>query len=469
MSNDPIDQLRDELLGRDAASAEQVDAQRARLDAAMRTAVVVPARRHPIRRWLPASGFAVAALAVAALVAVALLPSDHEASRSSRKGANPMPTGLYLTRAVAGGAFARINVAEASAADVLHAAGVGATAGIPAGADRAGWAYTRIVQHLGHGTSTTERWTSPDAERSFSISVNDDGIHPPRPWIHYEHLRDGTTGDVNWVASDRQAPGRRRATWTQDKPGSNASLERMVRLHDALRAASSADDVSDALSTTLDADHLDFRDGMACDGPKGGCESIGTTAFGTDISAAESRTMYENGLLVQALATDVFPPAATRGIYDFLAAVPGIRTEPTKDGSGVVLRYRLRSGKQQEIELATLDARTGRIVEWSSIASRYDAIGFASGPVVGGELCPRYAEACGELSDLARRLEQDPKAQFRGVLDWMAITTFCDGLTDRDGSPLPDHAMPLSASKDPKVKAERAACEQREAAAAQAH
>jgi hypothetical protein len=500
MSNDPIDQLRDELLGRDAAPAEQVDAQRARLDAAMRTAVVVPARRHPIRRWLPASGFAVAALAVAALVAVAVAPSD-KSNNAARE-----TSGLQLVKSLPRGAFAGIDLDTASASEVLHAAGRAAADSVPDPGPH-DWTYTRL-ESTSHDfpTSTSDRWTSPDGERSFIVgTVNITSPTQGRVGrsysVQYEYLKHEVIGNVIW----QQRPDgtyERKASWSDDANDGSGDLARMVKLTDALRIAKSSSDVSRALYDSIADAKLRFQDGWACGtNPKySSCGSSGFVPQAKGLTDAESKRLFLTGQLLTTMVSTVFPRQATRAIYDYLAALPEARVAPASDGSGDVIlslrvkgpsfsTHRLRSSGRgigyetrvipgttyNEKAVAAIDPETGRLERvnptptMSDFTTRYVAFGVAPGPAVGGSICDDFPKACETARDLNDRLATDPDAKFAGVVDWMFISQFCDGMINRDGTPKAGDHMPLSASKDPKVKAERAACDPRVAAAAQAH
>lgn len=461
MTRDPIDLAREELRRLPAPTSGEVDAQRARFDASLAAPAPMPRARPARRRWLPASGLAVAGVAVAAFLVVALQPgrSSHDDS------GGPKPHGLQLV--TGSGAFAKLDLDTASAADVLGAAGDSAAAGTP---DLTGptWTFSRIESNDPKAVDITELWTSPDGERQFSIHELRIAGRGPLVSIHYEHLRDLAIGDVGWV-DNSGGPGPRRATWSTNAGDGQEDLDRVVRLHDALRDVSSVEGVRRALEESMQDDDITYRDGMACGSRGSSCMSIGASPrFSRGISATDSRQMLQQGMLLQSLSGNVYGEATTKAVYGYLATLPGVSVAAAPDGSDdVLLRYHVRSDHPSTIDLATLDGDTGRIVSWGGMNARWTETGVSSLPMVGGELCPKHPEACGELRDLATRLDTDPKARFKGVVDWMFIAQFCDGLINRDGSTKQDAGMPLSMSKDPAAKAKRDACEKREAAAAQ--
>lgn len=467
MNNDPLDMIR-EHFGNDIAPREpEIHAQRKRLDAAMceRPGSV---EEHPLtransstrrrrRRWVPASGLAVAAAAVATLVVMALQPSGRDSGSTGRRHDR---SGLQLAGGIAGGAFAGIDLDTASASAVLHAAGASAAAGTPRDAT-GGWSYSRMESGHSAYHSTMERWISPDGERSFSIMAGGDGRHADQVSIHYEHLRDTTVGDVSWTANGG-GPGPRRATWSTGGASAGNMLEQGIRLDDALEHASDEHGVRLALDAALAGEDLTYHDGMACQ-PHGACMSIGASPTGLHrVDAAESKRMYERGLLLQALAGHVYAESTTRAMYAFLATMPNAEVQPAVDGSNdVVLRYRTNGERPVWITAATLDGQTGRIVAWGPTSTRWVATGVATGPVVGGQLCARFEDACAELRQLATELDDDPHATFHGVRDWMHIDQVCDGLIREDGSTITDAGPPKSVSTDPKLRREAADCRRR--------
>ncbi len=146
----------------------------------------------------------------------------------------------------------------------------------------------------------------------------------------------------------------------------------------------------------------------------------------------------------------------------------------TNEANGVYYETRPIPGSTFNTKaVAAIDPSTGRLVQLNpepsltDMTARYTDFGLAPGPGVGSELCETFARPCQEARDFEKRLETDPNAQFAGGVDWMFISQFCDGMIKRDGSVNQETDMPRSMSKDPKVKAEREACEKREAAAAQ--
>lgn len=493
---DPLGDARAELARVPAPTAGELGEQRAGMEAAMH-GPGLRRRRFPSRRWLPASGIAVAGLAVAILLAAALQPGgsgddDGPASERSR---------FQLVTSAPGGAFAGLDLDSASAAEVLRAAGRAAADGVP---ESGGWSYTRSESGSADFPVTImERWTSPDGERSFAVSsihlTNPDHGPVGRTYsVQYEHLAEELIGDVSW----REQPDgsyERRANWHNDAGDGQGSIARLVELTRLLRDTRDADDVRDALDESVEGAKLRFEEGMACStDPKfGSCSTSGLLPQAKGLDEEASRRLYLTGQLLTVTVSNVFPPAATRAIYEYLASLPEARVAPAKDGSGeVVLSLRVKGpsftthrtpstgqGVGYETRLvpgstsntkavAAIDPSTGRLVQLnpeptiSDMTVRYTRFGIAPGPGEGGEICKDYALPCEDARDLERRLQSDPNARFEGVVDWMFISQFCDGVINRDGSPRQGGHRPLSASNDPEVKAKREACERREARAA---
>ncbi len=498
---DPIDDARAELAQVQPPTAHDIATQRARLDDAIAQSGASPRVKRRRIRWVPASGIAVAGLAMAVLVAIALSPSNDGGDRDSTSDST-----LRLVTATAGGAFRGMDLESASAADVLRAAGRAAADGVPtAGPDD--WTFVAMDWKSGGNdfpVTNIERWTSPDGARSLMVSVvditNPEHGEVGRSYsLHYEFLAEGIIGDVNWR---EQSDGtfERRATWNQEPGDGAGDIQRMAKLSQLLRDAHDADDVRDALDASIEGAGLEFRDGMACgtDPKYSSCGSSGFVPSGKGLTQEQSKRLYLTGQLLTVMVGNVFPPDATRAIYAHLATLPEATVAPSKDGSGeVILSLRVKGpsfttsrmhspengvyyetrpipgSKYNTKAVAAIDPDTGRLVELgpdpglNDLSSRYTEFGVAPGPGVGGELCKEFAKPCEEMRDFEQRRDKDPKAQFNGVVDWMFIMQFCDGMIGRDGKPIPNNdELPRSMSKDPKVKAEREACEKREAAAA---
>jgi hypothetical protein len=495
-AHDPIQDLRRELARITPPTAADIEAQRARLDASL---LVTDSRTRRQRRWLPASGVAIAGLAVAVLVAIALQPGGADDDRPSRGGG-----GLQLVREAPHGAFSGLDLESASAADVLRAAGRAAADGVPLpGPDD--WTYTRTEsRNPEFPTQVMERWTSPDGERSLSVmTVNitdpEQGRVGRSYSLHYENLGEEQLGDVTWL---EQTDGtyERRADWHDGAGDGSGEIARIAKLTRLLRDTHSADDVRHALDRSIEGAHLEFRDGMACgtDPKYSSCSSSGFVPQADGLDANESRRLYLTGMLLSVTVSSVFPPDATRAIYDYLATLPEASVAAAADDSNeVILSLRVKGpsfiterkwSKQNGVyyesrpipgskfntkAVAAIDARTGRFVELgpkpglTDMSIRYTKFGIASGPGVGSEICDAFPRPCDEAREFEQRRASDPKAQFDGVVDWMFISQYCDGMINRDGTPRKGNHMPPSMSKDPKVQAAREACEQREAASSQ--
>lgn len=317
--------------------------------------------------------------------------------------------------------------------------------------------------------SVTETWASADNRHKLSITETRPGNRDPFVGIHYENLQDEVIGDVQWIAEGAR-PGPRRATWTVGAGDGSTAVDMSVRLQEELPAARSAEDVARTIDDVLEASRFVFRDGMACD--KRACHDWASYIGRREpVSDEESRETYGRGMLINALAYDVYPARATRAIYQYLASLDGTTVGTVDQDGNVEVFFAYVGAPEGTGERVLLDAETGRIVERGrpqSGTARWTAAGVSHAAAEGGELCERYPSECGELKDLAQRLEVDPSARFNGVVDWMFIQQFCDGMINRDGSPRAGNHRPRSMSKAPKVKAEREACEKREAAAAQA-
>jgi hypothetical protein len=482
VSPDPIDDVRAELARIPGPTEGDLDAQRARLDAAMRSAER-PTRTRRLRgRWLPASGFAVATLAVGILVAVALQPGGGGDERGGTAG-EPKRAGFQLVTGGPGGAFSGLDLDSASAADVLEAAGETAARGADGVAGKR-WTYVRLETvmpnvHIGSDQTSPkvtvrtidEKWVDTSSGRTFAISSSSIPGRDPQAFIHYEFLEERTIGSVSWTSNDGFSPGDRRATWHTSAGDGEVTVRMHEQLRDRLPDARDAADVQAVLDDVVDGPGFRFEGGMACmEG--GSCMGFGPPVGGRDLTPEESRDMYARGLLLNTTAYDVYPPASTRAIYEYLASTPGAVATPLEDGSGnVQLTFTPPGATPGTGERIVIDDETGRIVERGREShggiTRWTAVGASDTPMDGGTLCGEFPERCDELRDLHDRLQDDPKARFNGVVDWMFIQQFCDGMINRDGSVREGDHLPRSMSKDPKVKAEREACEKREAAAAQ--
>ena len=499
---DPVNDVRAELARIEPPNARELDVQRGRLDNAIAHATEPQhVARRRARRLLPASGLAIAGVAAVAFLVFALQPDrggNSSNDDSSRKG-------LRLATGTPDGAFAGLNLDSASAAEILRAAGRAAADGTP-DAGPNDWAFTRMESGSGEfPTTTMERWTSPDGERSFAVSTvtitdPDHGNVGRSVSLHYEHLKREILGDVSWM---EQADGtyERRANWSDDANDGSGDIARMVRLTDLLRTTHTADDVQRALDDSIEGAELRFQNGFACgtDPKYSSCSGSGLLPQAQGLSDAESRRLYLTGQLLTVMIGNVFPSDATRAIYDYLAALPEATVAPADDGSGeVILSLRVKgpSFTTHRLEddgnpgvgfetrpvpgstfntkaVAVIDPSTGRLVELNpnptmgDFTARYLDFGVASGPVVGSTICADFPQPCKEARQFERRRAKDPEATFSGVVDWMFISQFCDGVINRDGSPNPNGGRTPDSYKDPKANAERRACEKREAAAAQ--
>ncbi|MCW2928402.1 MAG: hypothetical protein JWM86_2370, partial [Thermoleophilia bacterium] len=115
MTPDPIELARLELTATTTPTEGAVETQRSRMDAVVAATSTSSARgAQRRRRWIPASGVAVAAVAITALIAPALLPTGSP--RADDGGGKSRPSLRLITGA---GAFAGIDLETASAADVL--------------------------------------------------------------------------------------------------------------------------------------------------------------------------------------------------------------------------------------------------------------------------------------------------------------------------------------------------------------
>ncbi|MCB0879282.1 MAG: hypothetical protein KDC46_09925 [Thermoleophilia bacterium] len=509
MTTTPEQFLRDRLHDALDPTAANIERQRTRF----RSQAGAPAPRRsttsrllPRMPWRPRMrketfGFATVSIALALTIAAALLPSSG-GDDDHRRGST-VTAGLRLVTAPAGGAFKGIDLDSASAAEVLDAAGRSAAAGIP---DSAGdWSYSRVVS-TGNDKlkASSQHWVSPDGERTFAIiatDVLDDEVGTPGRSvnIHYEYLRAGTIGDVSW-GPDSNGHVNRQASWNIAKPGTDDEIQRMVELRDELSGARSANDVRSILRDVYDDPAIEYRGGMACRKPAGPCSSMGYMPMERSMTPAQTERIYGAGQLLSVMSQNVFSAEITRAAYDYLAALPEASTRPSDDDTGdVVLSFTVPGHQYQTRRVepkdggrpyyessivpgtthntkaaALIDSRTGRIVqlnpepEIGGISYREVEAGLATGPGVGGKLCDEHPDACAELRDLNERLQDDPDAQFTGVLDWMQIQQFCDGLVDRDGKTIPDAGPPLSVRGDASSLAKRDACIEREAAAARA-
>jgi hypothetical protein len=431
-------------------------------------------------------------------IGFAVLPSDDSRNDASRSNDS---SGLRLVTATAGGAFNGLKLDEASAADVLEAAGKSAAAGVPAAGPN-DWTYTRTESEGGLPVETSnERWVSPDGERTFAISsgtVTDPEFGPVGRSIsiHFEYLRSETFGGVTWKI-DENGPTDRQANWHADAGGGSAEVDRMVRIRTELMDARSDSDVTSLLDTIVNESNLEFRGGMACT-PGSACQTWGYLPSSSKLSPAQSESLYKAGTLLSVLSSNLFPAASTRAAYDYLAALPETTTSPADDDTGdVILSFSVAGPQMETIRskpqpksngigfesrpvpgtthntkaVARIDSKTGRIVQLNpnpgvgDISYREVEAGLASGPGVGGELCTEFPDACAELRTLNDELKTDPKAQFHGVVDWMQIQQFCDGLVDRDGNVNKAAGPPLSAGSKADI-ARRDACIKRESESA---
>ena len=496
MSNhDPIDVARSALARLLAPEQTQLDTQRARLDQAM-CEPTSPRLSLLARRWIPVSGLAVAGLCAAILLAIALQPGRSR----DRPGSDP-----HRFRTVAnipGGAFHGLDLASASAAEVLRAAGQAAADGVPIAGPN-DWTYVRIEATNGPRTptSTTERWTSPDGERSYA--VNTVNITNPRFGrvgrvysVHYEHLATEVIGDVQWL---EQPDGSydRRADWHDDAGDGRGDVKRTVKLTRLLKDAHDAKGVQEALDESVEGSKLTFRNGAACgtEPRYSSCTSSGFTPQAQGLDAAESRRLFLTGQLLTVSIGAVYSPDTTRAIYDYLAGLPEAFVAPAKNASkDVILSLRVKgpsyvthrlknngssTGMSYETRpvpgtkyntkaVAVIDTRTGRLVELgpnpglTDMSFRYTRFGLSSAPGVGGLICDDFDAPCATARNLEDRLAKDPKAQFEGVVDWMQITQYCAGMVDRAGKPV-TAAHPPTGMNDPKAQVKREACERREA------
>jgi hypothetical protein len=253
------------------------------------------------------------------------------------------------------------------------------------------------------------------------------------------------------------------------------------------------------LDELLSEPGIEFRNGSICE-QNGTCGGSGLLPYRSDLTAETTKRLQGAGMLLSALSSNVYPGDVTRATYDYLAALPETRTSPSDDDtSDMILSFSVPGPQMETVRskpqpksngigfeshpvpgttrntkaVALIDSKTGRIVQLNpnpgvgDISYREVAAGLAPGPGVGGELCTEFPDACGELRTLNDELQDDPKAQFHGVLDWMQIQQFCDGLVDRDGKTLPNAGPPLSVHGDKASLAKRDACIQRESESAQ--
>ncbi len=296
---DPIDDVRAELARMERPTGHELDVQRARMeDAITRSAPVARAKRRR-SRWLPASGVAVAVVGCALFVAFALLPS------SGRDGATRDTSGtLRLVTATAGGAFRGLDLDTASAAEVLRAAGRAAADGTPEPGP-GDWTFIRMESgRADFPTTTLERWTSPDGERSFSISTvnitNPEHGDVGRTYsLHYEYLEQEVLGDVSW----REMPDgstERRANWHDDAGDGSGDIARMVELTRLLRDVQDSDGVRRALDQSVEGAELEFRDGTACGTtPRySSCSSSGFVPQAKGLDEEASKRLYLTGQLL---------------------------------------------------------------------------------------------------------------------------------------------------------------------------
>ncbi|MCW2960595.1 MAG: hypothetical protein JWM90_982 [Thermoleophilia bacterium] len=405
---DPFDVARQEL---HAQPAPVTDAARARLDAAMAESSEQRARPRRTRRTrrVRVGAATVLAGAAAALLAVALQPSHT--TYDSRKAERPA---LRLVTGAAGGAFAGLDLQTASAADVLHAAGDSVAAGVPAGDDTV-WTFVRTDQDLGSAKLVTERWTSPDGERSFTISDHRIRDHEPVVGVRYEELRRAIFATVTWKG-DASDPNSRRAAW-HEYPDNSSSRLPELQLRDLLQTARSTKDVAQALQTITTEPGVSVDGGMLCVDDHGVCFGEGPMSIlgGNRLTAAQGRESIFAGLLLRRLAWDVFPPRATRAIYEYLGSMEQIKTSPGERSGEVALSFVVADATPAiDIPLGALDQLTGRVVKFgrrsANLQARYSALGVATNAGRGGKLCGLHPEACREVRDFAATLVQDPDA-----------------------------------------------------------
>lgn len=496
MTTDPFATLRDALAATTSPCEADVQRQRERSRMARAGASTPP---RSMRRYRRPTMIAIAGAAAAAFVAFALLPSG-DSGREARD-ANP-GSGLRLVTASAGGAFDGLKLESASAAEVLQAAGRSAADGVPA-AGSSNWTFTRTESEGDLPVDTThERWISPDGERTFSISattVSDSQMGPVgrSVSIQYEHLSAGTIGSVSWGPANGST--KRQATWNIEQTGSNPSFERHTTLLSKLRDVQTKADVAALLDELLSEPGITFRNGSICE-KNGTCGGSGLLPSTSDLAPETTKRLQGAGMLLSALSSNVYPSDVTRAAYDYIASLPESATSPAEDSSGdVILSFSVRGPQLETIRspqqpktgdgvgyesrpvpgtshntkaVARIDGKTGRIVQLNpnpgvgDISYREVEAGLARGPGIGGELCGEFPDACDELRTLHEELQTDPKAQFHGVIDWMQIQQFCDGLVDRDGKPVPGDVTPLSVQGDEASIATRDACIKRESESA---
>lgn len=355
---------------------------------------------------------------------------------SSTPRTTPATHGQHPRITPRAGALAALRLQDASAAEVLLAAGSSASAAAPA-APGANWGYHRV--YVKEGTSPSYRvseiWTNLDDGSTWMLDHNTYSGRVIDEFIIGHRRNDGDDG--LFVAYSKRG-GALVETRRDEQLDQGVALQeedvralygKLAGVHTAAQARAA---LEDALDSTIRGDFVCENDALGACISSGGNMGLGdaprATGPATDVGTAEwernARSVIAQGMISTALPSD-----ATAALYELLAQMQGATVVGTVDtgrgAPGVGIRFPGQAGvivkKPGEApqadpgDLWVFDRRTGQLAavipgsdlqgyrEWT------EQVALAAGPGDKSLLCREEPALCTAFDDLVAYVAADPK------------------------------------------------------------